>query len=244
LALPVRNVCRLESRPRGGHGAALANVDLAKGTLRVVRAYSEEAPRGDISPVKDHQSRNVPIPRVMSEELVRDRAQHKPDRLVFPSVNATPHRNRNFRRDVFDSAVDGLGLNITPHIFVTPPQRRPSKRAPRSALWRIRSATNLPQQLSTTMRAFSRPTSTTPPNALARRPVRPSRDSRSIKAIAQRPRYVRMQSAPGKSAPGRIRTCDTGFRRAVLYPLSYEGWGPDGIVDENWAGVGRSDLRS
>ena len=25
-------------------------------------------------------------------------------------------------------------------------------------------------------------------------------------------------------APGRIRTCDTRFRRAVLYPLSYEGW--------------------
>ncbi len=24
-------------------------------------------------------------------------------------------------------------------------------------------------------------------------------------------------------APGRIRTADTGFRRAVLYPLSYEG---------------------
>ena len=24
-------------------------------------------------------------------------------------------------------------------------------------------------------------------------------------------------------APGRIRTCDTRFRRAVLYPLSYEG---------------------
>ncbi|CRK53684.1 hypothetical protein RHCRD62_60451 [Rhodococcus sp. RD6.2] len=26
-------------------------------------------------------------------------------------------------------------------------------------------------------------------------------------------------------ALGRIRTCDTGFRRAVLYPLSYEGVG-------------------
>ncbi len=26
-----------------------------------------------------------------------------------------------------------------------------------------------------------------------------------------------------ESAPGRIRTCDTRFRRAVLYPLSYEG---------------------
>lgn len=24
-------------------------------------------------------------------------------------------------------------------------------------------------------------------------------------------------------APGKIRTCDTRFRRAVLYPLSYEG---------------------
>lgn len=29
-----------------------------------------------------------------------------------------------------------------------------------------------------------------------------------------------------RSALGRIRTCDTGFRRAVLYPLSYEGGGP------------------
>jgi hypothetical protein len=39
-----------------------------------------------------------------------------------------------------------------------------------------------------------------------------------------------------QGAPGRIRTCDTGFRRAVLYPLSYEGAGPDGIVDENVPG--------
>ena len=30
-------------------------------------------------------------------------------------------------------------------------------------------------------------------------------------------------SCGNASAPGRIRTCDTGFRRAVLYPLSYEG---------------------
>ena len=30
-------------------------------------------------------------------------------------------------------------------------------------------------------------------------------------------------------APGRIRTCDTRFRRAVLYPLSYEG----GDLSEN-----------
>lgn len=36
-------------------------------------------------------------------------------------------------------------------------------------------------------------------------------------------------SAQEVSAPGMIRTCDTGFRRAVLYPLSYEG-GPAGSL--------------
>ena len=30
-------------------------------------------------------------------------------------------------------------------------------------------------------------------------------------------------SRRSQRAPGMIRTCDTGFRRAVLYPLSYEG---------------------
>jgi len=30
-------------------------------------------------------------------------------------------------------------------------------------------------------------------------------------------------SCGNSGAPGRIRTYDTGFRRAVLYPLSYEG---------------------
>ncbi len=29
--------------------------------------------------------------------------------------------------------------------------------------------------------------------------------------------------AGSAGAPGRIRTCDTRFRRAVLYPLSYGG---------------------
>ncbi|MEA2509904.1 MAG: hypothetical protein QOG21_1986 [Actinomycetota bacterium] len=29
--------------------------------------------------------------------------------------------------------------------------------------------------------------------------------------------------APFVRAPGRIRTCDTRFRKPVLYPLSYEG---------------------
>lgn len=39
-------------------------------------------------------------------------------------------------------------------------------------------------------------------------------------------------------APGRIRTCDTRFRRAVLYPLSYEG----GVVAVEATGVSVPDL--
>lgn len=102
---------------RWGELAALrwADVDLGRRTLRVARAYSEEAPRGEMSSVKDHQARTVPIPAIVSEELARFRRNHKADDLVFQSANRTPLRNRNFRRDVFDDAVDALELDITPH---------------------------------------------------------------------------------------------------------------------------------
>src|ERR1700739_1814135 len=43
-------------------------------------------------------------------------------------------------------------------------------------------------------------------------------------------------SCGGACAPGRIRTCDTGFRRAVLYPLSYEGGRPKGSDSRDWPG--------
>jgi integrase len=100
-----------------GELAALrwSDVDLQSRTLRVVRAFSEEAPRGELSPVKSHQARTVPIPAIVSGELADYKAQRKPDGLVFPSVTGTPLRNRNWRRDVFDSAVEALGLKITPH---------------------------------------------------------------------------------------------------------------------------------
>ncbi|MEW5813078.1 MAG: tyrosine-type recombinase/integrase [Actinomycetota bacterium] len=102
---------------RWGELAALrwSDVDLGNNVLRISRAYSEEAPRGEMSPVKDHQARTVPVPKVVSEELVMLSASQKSDGLVFPSATQTPLRNRNFRRDVFDDAVDALGLDITPH---------------------------------------------------------------------------------------------------------------------------------
>lgn len=103
---------------RWGELAALrwADIDLDRRVLRVSRAYSEEAPQGEMSPVKDHQARTVPIPETVSDELAayRERTGGASE-LVFPSANSTPLRNRNFRRDSFDPAAAALGLKITPH---------------------------------------------------------------------------------------------------------------------------------
>ena len=102
---------------RWGELAALrwSDVDLQSRTLRIVRAYSEQAPRGELSPVKNHQARTVPIPEIVSAELVDYKALQPEGELVFPSGTGTPLRNRNWRRDVFDSAVEARGLGITPH---------------------------------------------------------------------------------------------------------------------------------
>lgn len=102
---------------RWGELAALrwSDVDLTAQKIRVSRSYSEEAPRGEMAPVKDHQARSVPIPVIVLEELAEFGSGSRPQDLVFPSANATPLRNRNFRRDVFDAAVDALNLAITPH---------------------------------------------------------------------------------------------------------------------------------
>lgn len=113
LLVLVAGYCGL----RWGELAALrwSDVDLKSRTLRVVRAYSEEAPRGELSPVKNHQARTVPVPEIVSGELAAYKALQPQNELVFPSASGTPLRNRNWRRDVFDPAVEALGLRITPH---------------------------------------------------------------------------------------------------------------------------------
>lgn len=102
---------------RWGELAALqwSDVDFVAHRLRVRRAYSEEAPRGEMAPVKDHQARTVPIPATVSNMLATFGVDRRPGELVFPSASGTPLRNRNFRRDVFDDAVSSAQLDITPH---------------------------------------------------------------------------------------------------------------------------------
>jgi integrase len=113
LLVLVAGYCGL----RWGELAALrwSDVDLQSRTLRVVRAYSEEAPRGELSPVKNHQARTVPVPEIVSVELAEYATLQPRGELVFPSASGTPLRNRNWRRDVFDPAVEAQGLGITPH---------------------------------------------------------------------------------------------------------------------------------
>lgn len=113
LLVLVAGYCGL----RWGELAALrwSDVDLASRRLRVARSYSEEAPRGEMAPVKDHQARSVPVPAIVLEELAGYGSGRRPQELVFPSASSTPLRNRNFRRDVFDDAVEALDLDITPH---------------------------------------------------------------------------------------------------------------------------------
>src|SRR4029453_11088790 len=58
----------------------------------------------------------------------------------------------------------------------------------------------------------------------------------SSPAVAQTGTTNGLVKDPSVCAPGRIRTCDTRFRRAVLYPLSYEG-GPG-----SWPGASVSHV--
>ncbi|MFI9506204.1 tyrosine-type recombinase/integrase [Nocardia sp. NPDC052566] len=100
---------------RWGELAALlrSDFDLGRQTVRVTKALVAET--GEIGPVKTHQSRTVPLAAVLVEELAPYVAELGTRDLVFPSQRKTPLRNRNFRRDVFDDAVERLALDITPH---------------------------------------------------------------------------------------------------------------------------------
>ena len=56
-----------------------------------------------------------PSPRSCQASSQTTKLSNRRGELVFPSASGTPLRNRNWRRDVFDSAVEALGLTITPH---------------------------------------------------------------------------------------------------------------------------------
>jgi integrase len=66
---------------------------------------------------KNHERREVPVPRFLIDELAAQVAGKASDALVFGGEKAgTPMRSRTFQRAVFDEAAAAVGLDgLTPH---------------------------------------------------------------------------------------------------------------------------------
>lgn len=65
---------------------------------------------------KSHESRSVPIPRSLVDQLAVHIAGGPADALVFTTATGTPLRNRNARRGWFASAATAIGQDgLTPH---------------------------------------------------------------------------------------------------------------------------------
>ena len=65
---------------------------------------------------KSHESRSVPIPRIVVDDLAGYIAGKGRDDLVFTTASGAPLRNRNARRDWFDAAAAAIGEpGLTPH---------------------------------------------------------------------------------------------------------------------------------
>ncbi len=65
---------------------------------------------------KSHESRSVPIARILIDDLAVHVADKGRDDLVFTTRNGAPLRNRNARRDWFDAAAACIGEpGLTPH---------------------------------------------------------------------------------------------------------------------------------
>jgi len=65
---------------------------------------------------KSNRSRVVPMPRIVADEVNRLVQDRSPDDLLFTSPSGGLLNNSNFRRDVFNPAVEQLQLSpLTPH---------------------------------------------------------------------------------------------------------------------------------
>lgn len=95
----------------------VGRVDLMRRRLNIAEAMVE-VNRGRIEwgTPKSHESRSVPLPRFLVDELATHLAGKSPQSLVFTSPTGAPLRNRNARRDWFDAAAAQAGApGLTPH---------------------------------------------------------------------------------------------------------------------------------
>ncbi|MBE7179938.1 MAG: site-specific integrase [Terriglobus roseus] len=95
----------------------VGRLDLLRRRLLVAEAMTEvNGGRLVWGTPKTHESRSVPIPRLVVDELAPRVQNKRRDDLVFTTSSGAPLRNRNARRDWFDAAVAKIGEpDLTPH---------------------------------------------------------------------------------------------------------------------------------
>jgi integrase len=103
---------------RFGEMAALCvkNLDLLRRRAMITQSVSEVRGRAVFSTPKNNQSRSVPIPRFLVDDLAAHLASRAADEFVISASRGGVLRACNFRRGGFDPAVASAGLApLTPH---------------------------------------------------------------------------------------------------------------------------------
>ena len=96
---------------RWGEVAALRvhHIDLARARIEVSQSVGEINGRIVVGTPKSHQTRWLPVPKLLLEGLEQQLARKAPDDLVFPSPQGAYLRVANFRRGYFDRAAASIG---------------------------------------------------------------------------------------------------------------------------------------
>jgi integrase len=98
---------------RWGEATALrvCDIDLDRRRIDVRRAHSDVGGRIVLGTPKSHQSRTVPIPRFLADELAKLTTGEPPEQLVFTTSGGTVLRLSNWRLAVFTPARGRAGLS-------------------------------------------------------------------------------------------------------------------------------------
>jgi integrase len=103
---------------RWGEAAALRvrRVDLMRGRLEIAEAVTEVNGRLVFGPPKTHQTRSVPVPGFLRDDLMVHLAGRDADAFAFCAPRGGVLRVSNFRRGWFDAATRAVGLDgLVPH---------------------------------------------------------------------------------------------------------------------------------
>ena len=128
-------------------GLRVGRLDLMRRRASIVETYVVVDGHVVASDPKNHERREVPVPRFLVDELAAHVAGKAADALVFGGEKAgTPMRSRTFQRAVFDEAAAAVGLDgLTPHGSGTPRPRWRSPPGPTSRSFSRCSDTSRPR---------------------------------------------------------------------------------------------------